>query len=529
MYRLPTLNTDSRRLSSMPSPRRRSFRIEGRGFFSFPPRGGRPGWGGMMSESEVPIRKKASPRSWQFSTIIFITAGLLLLFHPLVNGEDVLPESRKPETIALTSGKSIVLRTSDPVKRVSIASPDVANYVLLSPREIYITGKSAGATNMILWQDGNVTGIYDITVSYDVSLLKKRLHEVLPDEKALRVTAGQDAITISGTVSSAANMSQAIGLAQSFAPKGKVNNLIEVGGVQQVMLEIRVAEMQKSLIRRLGVNFSYNNGFNQFGMTTLGGLTQVVSPDDANLAVDGPYGVLVSPAVTGLFRWDRGNATWTGFVDVLKDQGLVKVLAEPTLIALSGQTANFLAGGEFPVPVPQGLGTVAIEYKPFGVGLSFTPTVLGPDRISMKVAPEVSELDFTTAIQFSGFVIPGLSTRRASTVIELGDGQSFAIAGLLRDTSRDQYSKYPLLGDIPVLGSLFQSRAFQRNETELVIIATPHLVKPVNGDKQPLPTDFYNMPDDADFYLLGNMEGKGGYGGQPGKLDGEFGHSEPRD
>jgi pilus assembly protein CpaC len=242
-----------------------------------------------------------------------------------------------------------------------------------------------------------------------------------------------------------------------------------------------------------------------------------------------PFGTFVSPAVNALIRFNAGGATWTGFIDALKTDGLVKVLAEPTLIALSGNEASFLAGGQFPVPVPQGLGTVAIEYKDFGVMLKFTPTVLADNKINIKVNPVVSELDFSTAVQLSGYVVPGLNTRGAETVVELADGQSFAIAGLLRDTARDTMSKYPLLGDIPILGTLFRSRSFQKNETELIIIATPRLVKPLDTAKQSLPTDFYNEPNDTEFYVLGLMEGQSGgqSGGIQGDLDGEFGHAMP--
>jgi len=232
--------------------------------------------------------------------------------------------------------------------------------------------------------------------------------------------------------------------------------------------------------------------------------------------------------VNALFRFSNGNSTWTGLIDALQEDGLVKVLAEPTLIALSGQSANFLAGGEFPIPIPQGLGTVAIDYKKFGVQLTFTPTVLSEDVINIKVAPEVSELDFSTAVQFSGFVIPGITTRNASTTVELADGQSFAIAGLLRDTVKEQIRKFPLLGDIPILGALFRSQSFLKNETELIIIVTPHLVKPLNMAKQTLPTDFHIEPNDAEFYLEGRLEGR--ENGQPavrGKLDGDFGHTMP--
>jgi len=215
-------------------------------------------------------------------------------------------------------------------------------------------------------------------------------------------------------------------------------------------------------------------------------------------------------------------------VDALQADGLAKVLAEPTLIALSGESASFLAGGEFPIPVPDEDG-IGIEYKEFGVALNFTPIVLSENKINMRVRPEVSELDYSSAVTLSGYVVPGLTTRKAETVIELADGQSFAIAGLLRESTRDAISKYPLLGDIPILGALFRSRNFQKAETELVIIATPHLVKPLDASRQALPTDFYNEPDDVDIFLLGNMEGRGDKKpkGIQGELDGDFGYAMP--
>ena len=291
------------------------------------------------------------------------------------------------------------------------------------------------------------------------------------------------------------------------------------------MLEVRVAEMGRSTTKRLGINFNYVNG-NDFGVSLLGGLSQLSD----NVPTSGSFGLTVSPAVNALFRFSNGSSTWTGLIDALQEDGLVKVLAEPTLIALSGQTANFLAGGEFPIPVPQGLGTVAIDYKKFGVALNFTPTVLSEDVISIKVAPEVSELDFSTAVQFSGFVVPGITSRRASTTIELADGQSFAIAGLLQDSIKSQISKFPLLGDLPILGALFRSQSFIKNKTELIIIVTPHLVKPLNMAKQTLPTDNYIEPNDAEFYLEGRMEGREkAQPGMRGKMDGAFGHSMPED
>jgi pilus assembly protein CpaC len=450
------------------------------------------------------------------SIILYVLFILVLGFSAISRAADsVLPEIEQPKKLQVVVGKSIILKSPKTVKRVSIADPDIAAIILLPPNEIYITGKASGITNLILWQNKKISVIYDLEVDYDISRLKQKLHEILPLEKEIRVIATHDSITLSGRISSAANLSQAMTMAEAYAPKGKVRNLLEVGGVHQVMLEVKVAEMSKSVINRLGVNFSYTRG-GDLGLSLLGGLVQLGELTDIGTEL------LVSPAVNALFSFNKGSATWTGFVDALKEDGLVKILAEPTLIALSGQTAYFLAGGEYPVPIPSEDG-IAIHYKPFGVTLSFSPTVLSEDKISIKVAPEVSELDFSIALQVGGYTVPGLSTRRASTVVELADGQSFAIAGLLKETIRDSMSKFPLLGDIPVLGALFRSRAFQKNETELIIIVTPHLVKPLDSAKQTVPTDFYIEPDDTEIYILGLMEGWE----KRGKLDGEFGHGMP--
>jgi len=459
-------------------------------------------------------------------------AGLVLLLLSMSSQEvrsetDLIVGSEEPDEFELTVGKSVLLRTSDAVKRVSIANLDIADLNLLSPHEIYITGKKPGTTNITLWHDGGLRHVCDLVVAADISRLKQRLHEILPDEKEIRVISFDESVTLTGRVSSTTNLAQAVALAEAYAPE-KVRNLLEVTGVQQVMLEVRVSEISRTLMRRLSINWIYTNGDGEFGMGLLGQLAQLVTSEDANLAA-GPLGLLVSPNANALFRFNDGNGTFTGLVDALKDEGLIKVLAEPTLIALSGETASFLAGGEFPVPIPQGLGTVAIEYKSFGVGLSFTPTVLSEDKISVRVVPEVSELDFSTSVRFESFVVPGLSTRRASTVVELDDGQSFAIAGLLKDTVRDDAAKYPGLGDLPVLGNLFKSREFQNSETELVIIVTPRLVKPLDPTKQTLPTDYYVKPNDVDFYFWGFQQGSPPKSPKKAQvqLDGDFGHTIP--
>ena len=453
--------------------------------------------------------------------LVFILA--LLIFPTISLASDAIElQTLEPQKLTLVSGKSIVLRSAAPVSRVSVAAPEVADFLILSANEIYITGKAAGSTNLTLWQNKKLVAIFDLEVGYDLSRLKQEMHEILPEEEALQVISTNDSITLSGKISSAANLSQAVALVKSYAPEGKVNNFVEVGGVHQVMLEVRVAEMGRSLTRRLGINFAGQKG-DQFGVSLLGNLAQLQD------AIVGVNPLLASSAVNALFRFDTGDVTWTGIIDALKEDGLVKILAEPTLITLSGKSANFLAGGEFPVPVPQGLGTVGIEYKPFGVGLIFTPTVLNKDKISIQVTPEVSELDFSTAVRIEGFVTPGISTRRASTTVELGDGQSFAIAGLLRETVLINVQKFPILGDIPILGALFQSKSFQRRKSELVIIVTPHLVKPLDMAKVSLPTDFYVEPSATEFYLFGKVEGseKNKPVTASGALDGEFGHSMP--
>jgi len=477
--------------------------------------------------------------------------GLLLLFAFIAPqlcdaaGPSAVTVNNLPtKKISLSVGKSTVVDSADPIRRVSVAAPEIADTVVLSARQIYVTAKSSGLTTITLWSDANrVSAVFDVEVLPDVAALKEKIHQVFPNEKDIKVLGTHDSITLSGTVSSAGNLTQIVRLAEAYAPldkqsgKPKLLNLVDVGGVHQVMLEVRVAEMSRSLLRRLGVNFSYlsDSGTN-FGISLLNNLTR--------LPTAGWPGnpLTVGDNINWAFRFTGAGATWTGFIDALKENGLTKVLAEPTLITLSGRSASFLAGGEFPIPVPQNSGgstTITIEYKTFGVGLNFTPTVLSSGKISMAVNPEVSDLDFTRAVAVQGYLIPSVNTRRVSTVIELGDGQSFAVAGLLKDDVREDVKKFPVLGDIPVLGALFRSTSFQKNETELIVIVTPHLVKPLDMAKQTLPTDAYIEPDDFEFYLLGATEGrekktaaKSPAASVPGLkkgsgLEGDFGYMKP--
>lgn len=438
-----------------------------------------------------------------------ILIGLpVLLFHFLTQDTSVAqtnPDShmRLSNTITLVVGKSQVLNLPVQVKRISLADPEIADTIVISPQQIYLRGKTVGSTNVTVWRaDDTVYKVLDLEIIPNLTQIKKQLHSLLPDEPHIRVSATHDHITLAGNVSSSANVSKALTLAETFAPK-KVLNLMQVAGVQQVMLEVRVAEMNRQLLRRLGVNFgaqSPNSPHNDFGISALNRLT---IPNLSSALVPG-----LGQAINAILQFQSGEITWAVFIDALKQHDLVKILAEPTLVALSGQEASFLAGGEFPFPVPQSFAVTTIKFKKFGVGLNFTPTIVTQDKISIRVSPEVSQLDFTNAVQIQGFLIPSITTRRAATTIELSDGQSFAIAGLLQDTVRQQISKFPFLGDLPILGPLFRSSQFQKNETELIIIVTPHLAKPVDMARQTLPTDSYVEPNDMEYYILGYREGR---------------------
>ncbi|MHC1789955.1 type II and III secretion system protein family protein [Solidesulfovibrio sp.] len=486
---------------------------------------------------------------------------------------------RAAPKLSLTIGKSVILQSEADIARVSVAQPDVADFVLLSPRQIYVTGRAPGLTNLTLWDKGDkVRTVYDLDVAPDVSRLKKMLHDTLPGETGIEVMASQDSIALSGTVRDAESLKKALTIAEIYAPK-KVLNLLSVGGVQQVMLEVRVAEMSKSVVNRMGINLNAI-GDGNFGYTLIGGLTSVaaaafnidavqnvyeyarvpgweLTDSDGNQTGNFPESATVQSRYrefnttanketmalnqgTAAMRFNTnwggaGNTTMTAVIDMLKQNGLVKILAEPNLVCLNGQSAKFLAGGEIPVPVPSGLGTTSIEWKEFGVGLKFTPSVVSGDRISLQVNPEVSDLDYSRAIQIQGFTIPAIHTRRTSTTVELKNGQSFAVAGLLKEEARDAMDKYPVLGDIPVLGNLFKSSQYQKDQSELVIIITAHLVKPLDKKSLVLPTDTAHEPDDLEFFLGIRRQEKGAPGAAlPGgmtrtgaEIDGDFGHAVP--
>jgi len=442
-----------------------------------------------------------------------LMALLLFGFCLPVQGADLLDRVKNQEInqiLRLKVGHSKVLRTPFSLTRISVADPDVADLILINDREIYINGLAPGVTNVSMWGKSRFTSA-TVTVEADLTLLKEKLHQILPKERIGAEAAG-DSIVLSGEVSGPVAQSTAMSLALPYAggKKEKVVNLMHVGGVQQVMLEVRVAEISRVLAERIGINFNAVNASNgNFGVSQINALASVSNLVRSVGSTAFTQGL--STNLTALGGWTAAGAVWTVFVDLLKQQNLGRVLAEPNLVTTSGQQASFLAGGKFPYPLTTGTGasaTTSIQWQNFGVELEFTPTVLNEGKIAVKVHPSVSELDFTLAVESGGTSVPGLRVREMNTHVEVNDGQTFAIAGLLSNTSRNIVNKFPVLGDIPILGALFRSSSYQKNETELVALVTPHLVKPMAPGAARLPTDKWIDPTDVDVYLLGLEQGR---------------------
>lgn len=423
-------------------------------------------------------------------------------------------------------GKAQILELPGPYTDIMIANPETADVLPLTQRSVYVVGKKLGGTTLTAYGPGrSLIVAANVTVSADVETLRQRLHETMPDEDGLKVSGSNQSILLSGPVSSGAVAGRAAALAESFAP-GQVVNMMSVQGSQQVTLSVRIVEMERATAKALRLNVATADptapGYHQFVIGT--GDTGVVS------GVLDSFGLLKFPL-------RAGDVDLNVVFDALETKGIVKTLAEPNLTAMSGDTANFLAGGEFPVPVAQnqngGLSTITVEFKQFGIGLAFTPTVLQDGLINLVVNPEVSSIDPNSSFVSNGLRIPGIKVRRAKTTVELRDGESFTIAGLIRDDYQDQIRQFPMLGDLPVLGALFRSTGYQRNQTELVIVVTPHLVKPTRG-RAASPADAFLPPSDTELFLLGRTQnGKGAMspedrvlltGAAKGGVDGPYGH-----
>ncbi|PCJ99823.1 MAG: hypothetical protein COA45_03125 [Zetaproteobacteria bacterium] len=434
------------------------------------------------------------PRS--YSTVVSIEKG------EIYGGELVIPVN-----------KSQFLKIHLPYKELSIGNPDIADVVALSSRSLYILGKQIGSTNLTVRdEEGNVVTVIDIVVSYDIEALKKKLFELSPGD-VIEVRPAGPSIVLGGQVSSSDRLHQIVSIAEQYAP-GKVINMLSVYGSQQVLLKVRFAEVKRTVLKDIGFTniFNLNSGSDSF---------TVSSGDGVN---PGSFVSAVANVISGDF-------TLTSTVDMLESKGFIRTLAEPNIIALSGNNASFLAGGEFPIPVSQdsdagGGSAITVEFKEFGVGLSFTPTVVGKDIINLVLEAEVSAIDPTVSVTTGSIVIPGLKVRRASTTVELIDGQSFAIAGLIEDNFADLVRAIPGLGDIPIIGALARSTDFMSNQTELVIIIQVHLVQPVTERALSLPTDHALPPSEFDLFMMGQIEEKAVIS-QAAGIDGPYGYILP--
>lgn len=499
-------------------------------------------------------------------TALFAGGGLLLAAaSPAIAAEAA--SANGVQLITATQGgtypvrlyKSTVLSFPRAIKQISVGNPGVADILILRRQQLYVVGKNLGTTNVVAWDEsGNIISSFDVEVTHDLDSLKDKLHQLMPGED-IKVYSAQEKLIISGELSSASRLDAARELASGYLPdciraqsdapeatrsrgatdpsckKGAVVNLMQVGGAQQVMLKVTVAEMARSVVRRLDANLSMLDfGKHLSGGAVSGGaafpnaldpnglLTPLQGALSNQSNIVGPALDLFEPTTptidsTGMFlSYLSGDFFLQAVLDVSKRNGLAKILSEPTLTTLTGQEATFLSGGEFPIPVPQGgaNASTTVEFKEFGVGLRFTPIVLDSGRINLALNVSVSEIstDNSVVLRATGtsnaFAIPSLTKRSASGTVELADGQSIGIAGLINDNLREFVEKFPGLGDLPLIGALFRSQEFVSGQSELVIFVTPHLAKPIAPGDIQLPTDGFVAPQDWEFYVLGRTDSK---------------------
>jgi pilus assembly protein CpaC len=446
-----------------------------------------------------------------------------------LRGPNCTGEIRDESNVTVPVGKSILVPLIEPTRNRTLGNPAIVQATLVSPRTLYVVGMAVGTTNMIVQGKSGACQMMNVIVNIDANGLQQALGQLLPDERGIRVSTAAGNLVLGGHVSSGPAVQQAMQIAQAFADSqptqqqqaassnsgngmstvteqssstgraATVINMMSVDSPQQVMLEVKVAEVSKTLINQLGSAVNIQGGFGSWtGALVSNLLAGVSSAFAASKANNRPFNLAV---------------------DAQKTDNLVKILAEPNLVTISGQEATFLSGGKIFIPIPQssgnGVSTITLQEEEFGVGLKFTPTVLSGGRINLKVAPEVSELSPTgvtvSSSGSSGFsILPLINTRRASTVVQMHDGESFAIGGLLSSNVAGALKAVPGLGEVPVLGALLRSTSFQQDLTELVFIITPHLVKPMQATNYPLPTDSFSQPNVADVYATGNMEGRHG-------------------
>lgn len=441
----------------------------------------------------------------------FIQSMLVLLavffivpcYAAVEEGEDTIVE--KNYTIEVSKGR--LLRLSTPASAVIAADPAVADVQVVSPSLVYINGKTVGETTVFAVDSHDHEILRAVvTVTHNISKLNQSVKAMIPDAK-VTFQSIDGALVMSGEVDSPLQAEDVRRLATPFLKANQtLVNMLRPIGSNQVMLKVKIVEVDRNVTKSFGISLQNLSTSGSFSF----GILQGRSVLNTSTGAFSSYPVAQASTGSTLFGgYQTGNNNINGVIDALEDNGLVTTLAEPTLTTQSGQAASFLAGGEIPVPSVTGSGStaqVSVTYQPYGVTLNFTPVVLSKDRISLLVAPEVSSLTTTGEVVDAGFTIPGLQTRKASTTVELGSGQSFAVAGLLQNDSSNDINKFPFLGDIPILGTLFRSNNFQHNQTELVIIVTPYIVNPVDARKAMRdPTQGLEMANDAERILMGKL------------------------
>jgi pilus assembly protein CpaC len=413
--------------------------------------------------------------------------------------------------ITLSANQSRLIKLSGPVRTIDVTQPDAVMAKVVSPTDVMLTGKKPGTSQLVLWDDAGRSQSVDVVVTADLAALTEEIKKALPDAD-VQLSVANGAVVLRGRVPDVQTAEQVAQIAAPYSGTVKPINLLEIGGGQQIMLQVRFAEVSKDAIHALGVNWGIANGVSRFGGSIPGqigpiGITQLPGTVDPVLSVGTP-----GSGVTQFGSFVSGATPFDVFITALKQNNLLRVLAEPNLTVLSGKEANFLAGGEYPYPVPQNNGTggttITIEYKPYGVRLNFLPVALGNGKIRLHVAPEVSDLDYSNAVTLNGFVIPGITKRTADTTVELNEGQTLALAGLLNTRVHGTNVITPVLGDIPILGALFRSVRYERSETELVVMVTPTLAAAMNPDQVPLAVgERWRYPSLGQTFLFADLGG----------------------
>ena len=413
--------------------------------------------------------------------------------------------------VTLSVGTGRMVRPTGQVAEVFVADENIADVHASTPSQIYIFGKAAGNTTVYATdRSGRVVYSANVRVGQNLGSVAQMLELAMPEADII-ATPMNGMVLLTGTVAQPNDAAEAERLVKAFVGQNvEVVSRLRTATPQQVYLQVRIAEVSRTLARDIGTNLLSRDNTGGFlfgiGRGNPGTITTVTQANDPSGLPIGSTSYTFNNPATSTTLGAAGRLLGMDLLGTLnlgETTGQVVTLAEPTLVALSGESATFLAGGEFPVPIPQSLGTVTIEYKQYGVGLAFSPTVLENGRISIRVRPEVSELSATGSVRFNGFEIPSLTTRRVETTVELGSGQSFVIGGLMRNSNSNSIDRAPGLGNIPIIGALFRSTRYRREETELMIVVTPYLVRPVSANQIALPTDGYRNPDEASRLILG--------------------------